>query len=116
SQFVLNQSISLLFSLPAIMIIVFFIGLNIFGELGKPQEKFAMILPIKPLRILINKLILYFLNLMIYISGTILSAIFLIILSDDMNVITQWKYPLVSTGDEGIIRFTLGSTLIFKIF
>lgn len=115
SQFVLNQSLSILFSLPAIMIIVFFIGLSIFSELGKPQKKFAMILPIKPDRILINKLILYLLNLMAYISGTILSVIFLIILSDDINLITQWKYPLVSTGEEGIIRFTLGSTLIFKI-
>lgn len=115
SAFVLNNSFDILLSLPAIFLIIFFFGIPILDETFHHRYNFTKVLPIKRKQIFGSKFASYLLLLFIYLGVAILTTLVINVLFDDVSLMTQLSYPLVTQTPAGLFQISLGQMLLFRI-
>lgn len=114
SLFVLFKSFDWLFSLPAIMLVIFFFCLSIFLEPNYSVFKFSQVLPLSYVKIMGNKLVIFFLIIGTYIGSTIIGSL-LISIFDSASLKAQLNYPLVKIAEGEMITKPFWQVLLFQI-
>ena len=114
SLFVLFNSFQWLFSLPAILLIIFFFSLSIFLEPNHAVFNYSKVLPISYPRIMLNKLALFFSILATYILS-IISGSLLLSLFDSASLKAQLNYPVVKFVEGEILSKPFWQVLLFQV-
>jgi|GEM_PF-535708 len=114
SLFILYQSFSYLFSLPALMLIVFFFCLPIFLEPNRPEFNFSKVLPITYPKMMVQKLILFMSIFATYISSAVGMSLILAIF-DSTSLKAQLQYPMMVYQGMDLISKPLWQVLLFQI-
>lgn len=114
SLFVLFSSFSILFSLPAIMLVIFFFCLPIFLEPERSEFNFSKVLPISYAKMMAQKLVLFFSILVTYIFSAIGISLLLAIF-DSVSLKAQLQYPMMIYQGADLIIKPLWQVLLFQI-
>lgn len=114
SLFVLFSSFSWLFSLPAIMLVIFFFCLPIFLEPNRSVFNFSQILPIPYPKIMARKLVLFFSILATYIFSAVGVSLLLSIF-ESVSLKAQLQYPMMIYQGTEILAKPLWQVLLFQI-
>lgn len=114
SLFVLFSSFSILFSLPAMMLMIFFFCLPIFLEPERSEFNFSKVLPIRYAKVMRQKLVLFFLILATYILSAI-GINLLISVFQSVSLKAQLQYPMMIYQGADLIIKPLWQVLLFQI-
>ncbi|GAA4079671.1 ABC transporter permease [Amphibacillus indicireducens] len=114
SLFVLFNSFQWLFSLPAILLIIFFFSLSIFLEPNHPEFNYSKVLPVSYPRIMVNKLALFFSIIATYIFSIITGSL-LLSLFDSASLKAQLNYPVVKFVEGEILSKPFWQVLLFQV-
>src|SRR5699024_9090837 len=114
SLFVLFNSFQWLFSLPAILLIIFFFSLSIFLEPNHSAFNYSRVLPVTYPRIMANKLALFFSILGTYILSIIVGSL-LLSLFDSVSLKGQLNYPVVRFTEGEILTKPFWHVLLFQV-
>lgn len=114
SLFVLFNSFQWLFSLPAILLIIFFFSLSIFLEPNHSVFNYSRVLPVTYPRIMANKLALFFSILGTYILSIIVGSL-LLSLFDSVSLKGQLNYPVVRFTEGEILTKPFWHVLLFQV-
>src|SRR5690625_558009 len=114
SLFVLFESFQWLFSLPAILLIIFFFSLAIFLEPNHSVFNYSKVLPLSYPKIIANKLALFFSILGTYLFS-IIGGSLLISLFDTASFKAQLNYPVVVYTQGEMLTKPFWHVLLFQI-
>lgn len=114
SLFVLFNSFQWLFSLPAIMLLIFFFSLSIFLEPNHSVFNYSKVLPISYPKIMVNKLALFFSILGTYILSMIGGSL-LLSLFDSASIKAQLNYPVAVYTQGEMLTKPFWHVLLFQI-
>ncbi|WP_440897695.1 ABC transporter permease [Amphibacillus sp. Q70] len=114
SQFVLFNSFQWLFSLPAMILMIFFFSLAMFLEPKRSIFNFTRVLPVSYAKVMGHKLMLFFAMLITYILS-IIGGSLLVSLFDSISLKGQLNYPLVVHTGTDILVKPLWQMLSFQI-
>lgn len=115
SAFVLFNSFQFLLGIPAIVLIVYLFGLESFLEAKREQFNFSKVLPIPYKKVIFSKLKLFSIMLTIYLLTSLLTLISLSLLFDNIPLITQLNYPIVSTISDVVLVKPLWGILGYQM-
>lgn len=115
SLFLLNNSLSILFSLPMMFILLFFFAVPVFEETLESRFNFTKVLPVSLNKIFATKLVLFFIILCGYIASAIMTIGVIHLIFDDISWQTQLNYPIYSQSLFGDIMKPLGEILLWRI-
>lgn len=114
SLFVLYNSYNILFSLPAMMLIIFFFCLPIFLEPNRASFSYVKVLPISYPKIMGQKLKLFFSIIGTYIASSVGMSLILSLFST-VSLKAQLQFPVLTYTDAGVLSKPLWQMLLFKI-
>lgn len=114
SLFVLFSSFKILYSLPAMMLIIFFFCLPIFLEPERSEFNFSKVLPISYAKMITQKLVLFFLILATYIFSAIGISL-LISVFQSASLKAQLQYPMMVYLGADLVIKPLWQVLLFQV-
>ena len=114
SLFVLFNSFSFLFSLPAMMLIIFFFCLPIFLEPNRSEFNFSKVLPISYPKMMMQKLVLFLSILGTYIFSAV-GVSLLISIFESVSLKAQLLYPMMIYRGTELFSKPLWQILLFQM-